>query len=270
MARNKKHINDKFYTKSSVVENILKKINLSNFDLIIEPSAGDGKFYDLLKVQHNNVIGLDIDPEHNEIIKQDWLLFSPPPANKILVVGNPPFGNQSTLAFAFIKKCDSINADTIAFILPKSFKKESVQNKIPLNYHLILEIDLDDNSFLLESKDYKVPSIFQIWKRKDEKRILKIKKSTTEYFEFVNKNEKPDIAYRRVGFYAGSIYDEIENKSEQSHYFIKSRMDLIELKKIMKSIKWKHDNTAGPRSIGKSELIEEFEKLIQIDEFWSI
>ena len=39
---------DKFYTKKDVVEQLLKEIDLKNFDLIIEPSAGNGGFSDFL------------------------------------------------------------------------------------------------------------------------------------------------------------------------------------------------------------------------------
>lgn len=266
MARNKKHINDKFYTKTDVVNKLVSAIKeISNYDLIIEPSAGDGKFYDVLSKIHKNVIGLDIEPEHSKIIKQDWFKYKlDKPYKKILVIGNnPPFGNQSSLAMKFIKKCDELQVDTIAFVLTKSFKKETTQNKIPLNYYLIYQIDLDDNSFLLEGKDYKVPSIFQIWERRNEKRIIEKKSTKNEYFNFVKKNDNPDISFRRVGFYAGTIYDEIENKSEQSHYFIKSIIDKDELKSILKSIKWEHNNTAGPRSIGKAELIEKFNEIYE-------
>ena len=263
MARNKKHINDKFYTKTEVVNDLISEIkDIDKYDLIIEPSAGDGKFYDVLSSKHQNVIGLDIDPESPNIIKQDWFEYKLDiKYKKVLVAGNPPFGNQSSLAMKFIKKCDELKVDTIAFILTKSFKKESVQNKMPLNYHLSYEIDLDDNSFLLDGKDYKVPSIFQIWKRKDTKRIIEKKSLKSIYFDFVKKDETPDISFRRVGFYAGTIYDEIENKSEQSHYFIKSKVNLIELKETLNSIKWMHNNTAGPRSIGKVELVERFEEI---------
>ena len=265
MARNKKHINDKFYTKTEVANELILSIkDISMYDLIIEPSAGDGKFYDILSKNHKNVIGLDIEPEHPKIIKQDWFDYKfDKPYRKVLVIGNPPFGNQSSLAMKFIKKCDELEIDTIAFILTKSFKKETTQNKIPLNYNLTYQSDLNDNSFLLDGKDYKVPSVFQIWKRTTERRTI-IKKSTkSKYFDFVKKEDNPDISFRRVGFYAGTIYDDIKNKSPESHYFMKSNIDKEELKNILTSIIWKHNNTAGPRSIGKAELIEKFNEIYE-------
>ena len=66
-----------------------------------------------------------MEPENDEIIKQDYLEFDFNLQNsykRIHIVGNPPFGRQSSLAIKFIKKsCEY--CDSISFILPKSFKK---------------------------------------------------------------------------------------------------------------------------------------------------
>ena len=258
MARNKKHINDKFYTKPELVETLLTKVDLNNYDLIIEPSAGSGSFSDKLK--NRNLIALDIDPESSYITKQDWLTYKLNNRfERILVVGNPPFGNQGGLALKFIKKSIELEADTIAFILPKSFKKDTIKNKIPLIYHLVEEIDLDDESFTLNGNSYKVPCVFQIWKKMNFERNIKVLKDKTDLFSFVKKNENHDFAFRRVGFYAGKVYSETTDKSEESHYFIKSNIDVQELISKLESIIWEHNNTAGPRSIGKKELIERLE-----------
>ena len=87
------------------------------------------------------------------------------------------------------------------------------------------------------------------------------------YFTFVKKGDNPQISFRRVGVYAGQISTQkINEKSDQSHYFIKflnmdSNNELIqELKKIMFS---ESLNTVGPRSISKQELIVKFNKIIE-------
>jgi len=255
MARNKKHKNDKFYTKKHVAIELISLIDLSNYDCIIEPSAGKGSFSKNIK--HENLISLDIDPEDNSISKMDWFEYQYTKNGKVLVIGNPPFGNQGSLAISFIKKCDELKVDTIAFILPKSFKKETFKNKIPEFYHLTKEIDLDDNSYTLLDNNYSVPSIFQIWDRKDIIRDKVTLKTKSDLINFIKKTDNPDYSFRRVGFYAGKIYDEISEKSEQSHYFIKSSK---EIKEFLKNYKWEHNNTAGPRSIGKSEIIKIIEE----------
>jgi hypothetical protein len=255
MARNKKHKIDKFYTKDSLSIELIKLVHLSLYDLVIEPSAGSGSFS--RNINHSNLISLDIEPEAEGIIKMNWFDLTLEKKGRVLVIGNPPFGNQGSLALKFIKKCDELKVDTIAFILPKSFKKDSYKNKIPLFYHLEKEIDLKDDSYTLLGKDYSVPSIFQIWNRKDFIREKVKLKTKSKFIEFVKKSDNPDYSFRRVGFYAGMIYNDIENKSEQSHYFIKSSSDV---KEFLENYKWEHNNTSGPRSIGKSEIINIIEE----------
>jgi hypothetical protein len=255
MAKNKKDLNDKFYTKIELSKYLINLINVSKYDVVIEPSAGNGSFFN--QIEHQNKIGLDLVPESDNIIEMDWFNFNLN-ENYInsLVIGNPPFGNQGSIALKFIKKCDDLNINTIAFILPKSFKKDSFKIKIPTKYHLTMEFDIDDNSFTLNGNDYNVPCVFQVWERRSEDREVKKLKTNSSYFQFVKKSENPDYAFRRVGFYAGNIYEEYTDKSEQSHYFIKSNN---KIKDIIKNIKWIHNNTTGPRSIGKSEIIKKVE-----------
>lgn len=266
----KRNVIDKYYTKHNIVElcinNIKKNININNNDLIIEPSAGNGSFIKEIKSLSSNYLFLDLKPEHQDIIKQDFLEFNinkiTNKYNKIHVIGNPPFGRQSSLAIKFIKKSCSF-CDSISFILPKSFKKESLKKKIPLNFHLLNEFDLPNNSFLVNNIEYDVPCIFQIWNKKiyNRKKHKNIKPSG---FLFVKKNENPDISFRRIGVNAGNIDVNIIDKSVQSHYFIKfiNNISLIDNIKNISKIKYEFNNSVGPKSISKQELIKEFIKVL--------
>lgn len=257
MARIIKELNDKFYTNPNVSKSILDKLDISIYDLVIEPSAGNGSFYE--QINHHNKIGLDILPEADNIICCNWFDFKLDKLyNNILVIGNPPFGKQGSLALKFINHCDSFNAQTIVFILPKSFKKDSMKNKINLNYHLVEEYDIENNSFLLNNIVYDVPSIVQVWSRGEYPRKKKEMTTTTDLFTFVKKEDNPDFSVRRVGFYAGYLYENYEEKSTESHYFIKNGniLSLDRLIEVIKSLEWEHNNTAGARSISKVELIE--------------
>lgn len=256
---------DKFYTKESVAElcllHYIKQIQTKDTDLIIEPSAGGGAFINSIKKHFKNTIFLDIQPEHKDIVKQDYLKFIPPiTQNKIIVIGNPPFGRQSSLAIKFIKKSCEF-CDVFAFILPISFKKESLKRHIPLEFHLIYELELDPDSFTVNNEDYSVKCIFQIWKKEDIKRnkpdLLKPKG-----FLFVKKEQQPDISFRRVGVYAGHINTNYEEKSIQSHYFIKfnKQIDKETMDKL-NNIQFKTENTVGPKSISRQEIIYEFNKI---------
>jgi predicted RNA methylase len=265
---------DKFYTKSDVakecLENILEHIQIDSVnDLIIEPSAGNGSFITEILQQCKNTMFYDIEPEHALIKKADYLLLDFNPLTntlgKIHVIGNPPFGRQSSLAIQFIKK-SALIADSISFILPKSFKKDSMQKHFPMNFHLVFQSDLKDNSFIQDGNPVDVPCIFQIWQKREEERQVVAKLDTdSSIFQFVKQDETPDISFRRVGVNAGTIDDkELDKKSFQSHYFIKfgPTINKKEFIKKMRQIEYTHDNTVGPKSIGKQEIIREVNKLV--------
>jgi hypothetical protein len=246
---------DKFYTKKSLTKYLISKLDMSLFDLVIDPCCGDGAFY--LNIESTNKIGIDILPHIDGVIKNDFLVWDYSSINKNtdrnLVISNPPFGKQGSLALKFIKRCAEFS-DTIAFILPISFAKNSMKSKIPIFYHLEYEEILPENSFLLDGEDYDVKCVFQIWKKKDIKRINP-KSDVSSGFRYTKLKSESDIAIRRVGIYAGRAFKDID-KSEQSHYFIilddKSKIDIV-VDYLNNKGDW--DNlTVGPRSISKGEL----------------
>jgi hypothetical protein len=195
--------------------------DIEGADLIIEPSAGNGAFIEGIKLLTDDYEFYDIEPQNYQIKKQDYLMFDYThlAENQIFqpnihIIGNPPFGRQSSLAIKFIKKSCEF-ADTISFILPKSFKKDSMKKHFPLNFHLRYEMDLPKNSFLVDEKEYDVPCVFQIWRRRGYSREMP-KKLIPTGFRFVKKDENPDFSFRRTGFYAGKVETNYMDKSISS------------------------------------------------------
>lgn len=259
----KRDSTDKFYTKPEVVQlcgiQIIKYLNIGS-DTIIEPSAGNGAFINLITSLSNNTHFYDLKPEHTLIKIQNFLDLDYFKLYNSHIIGNPPFGRQSSTALKFIRYA-SLFCKSISFILPKSFKKDSMKNKIPPYFHCICECDLPKNSFLLNEKEYDVPCIFQIWIKKEIKRDKSIQLEPIKY-KFVKKEETPDISFRRVGVYAGKIDKNID-KSIQSHYFIKFDEFTDKLFTDLQQIKFESsENTVGPKSISKQELIKEFNKVL--------
>jgi len=152
----------KFYTKSataqSCVSNFLSRVPIQKNDLIIEPSSGDGSFLKPLKSIKCNKIFLDIAPENKQIKQANFLEWQPPKIKgKIHVIGNPPFGKQASLCQKFINHASKF-ADSISFILPASYNRASMTNKVPLNFQLTLSKDLETESCL----NTKANCVFQI------------------------------------------------------------------------------------------------------------
>ena len=209
-----------------------------------------------MKGLSDNCLFFDIEPEHKDIIKQDFLEshIEKVAGKPLHFIGNPPFGRQSSLARKFIKKCCTMDAASISFILPKSFKKESFQRAFSLHYHMIFQYDIPENGFNIQKKTCDVPCVFQIWVKKDQMRSIPEKVIPRE-FEFVGKDDA-DCSIRRVGVYAGAVYEDC-NKSVQSHYFIRftNNKPIMENIERLQTMQFDFDNTVGPRSLSKQELI---------------
>lgn len=253
---------DQFYTSPAVakacIESVLKELPYTRQALWIEPSAGAGAFLKEVPLGIRT-LGIDLEPKAAGIQQADFLEWQPPPELPMMKVyfGNPPFGRQGSLARRFLEKAGR-TAQVMAFILPRSFMKPSMQTSIPLVFHLVGIQELEKNSFLVNEKPYDVPCVFQIWERRGTERVLEEKIPAVGY-SYV-RDETWDLAIRRVGGLAGRAFvksDELR-LAAQSHYFIKFDPPIdkekgLEIKKILCSHQFP-SNTTGPRSLSQSEV----------------
>lgn len=155
---------DKFYTKPEVAQqcvDFLKGFVNINDRICLEPSAGSGVFLPLLPKYE----AYDLMPEGENIIKQDFLKLTPQYHNYI-TVGNPPFGSRSKLAVEFFNHAATFS-DVIAFIVPVSFMKWSVQKELNNNFGLVDFFYLEPNSFMDRDKEFSVRCVFQIWMKRE-------------------------------------------------------------------------------------------------------
>jgi predicted RNA methylase len=245
---------DRFYTKPSVVDELLQHIDIKDYDVVVEPSAGSGSWSSKIE----DCLAIDIAPANENIIQGDFLsddffFDDMKKDNKILVIGNPPFGRQSKLAMRFINKSAEF-ADTIAFILPRSFRKESYQRRIHKNFWLVKDIDLfNEHAFIFEGKDYFAPCVFQIWERREEERDTTIRKVEPIGWNYV-KREDCNLVVRRVGGKAGTAYtDNLKEMSIPPNYFLLVE-NPIELAEELNNHSFNIHDTVGPQSLTKSEL----------------
>jgi hypothetical protein len=268
---------DQFYTNPTVVKHVLGLVNADSYDLIIEPSAGAGDFVN--KLPRDKVIAMDLEPAAANIKQQNFFSFSPEKkevSSSVLTIGNPPFGKNSSTAVKFFNHAATFS-DCIAFIVPRTFRKPSVINRLDLNFHLVKQEILKLDSFYVPSgESYSVPTVFQVWKRQKVKREKLLVLTTCEDFDFISirkgADKKPtslhkkeqcaaaDFCIRRVGVYAGSIFYDFKEKERdwKSHYYIKERTENV--CQILESLNWNYHespkfDTAGNPSISKNELI---------------
>lgn len=164
---------DQFFTKPDVaklcVEHLDKLFPINaTFKSVVEPAHGNMAFVDVLSQYKDMLITMDID-SINETTRQDFLKYTHTHTHT-LVIGNPPFGKGSRMAIAFFNHAAKF-AEVIAFIVPRTFRKTSITNKLDLNFEMVDELILDEDSFLFKGMPYKVPCVFQIWKRVLRKRV---------------------------------------------------------------------------------------------------
>ena len=262
----RKNTKDQYYTKPSVakacVETIFREIgsNQESYQWI-EPSAGNGVF---LKVLPNTIdqIGIDLDPKSPEIQKGDFLEWVPTTQKKRIFFGNPPFGRQGSLAKAFIKHAADY-AEIIAFILPRSFVKPSMSRAFPLKFHCVYSAELEKNAFQVNTVEYDVPCVFQIWRKSSDDRVVAaaVKESG---FKYVKHRQPFHIAFKRVGGLAGKCYVSGEY-NPQFHYFLELEVKYIPfIAAIIEKVNLHvfPSNTVGPRSLSKGEANEVLNRVL--------
>lgn len=162
---------DQFFTNPNTAEycyqQTLKVLSDLGVDLreytFIEPSAGDGSFYNILPIYQR--VGVDIEPQCEGVEKQDFLRWKPN-TQKNICIGNPPFGLRGHLALKFLNHAAKFS-DFVCFILPQLFDsngKGSCKSRVK-GMNLIHSETVDSAFHYPDGKDVSVNVVFQIWAR---------------------------------------------------------------------------------------------------------
>jgi len=233
---------DKYYTSKELAKYCIEKtyeiIGEENISEVIEPSAGNGSF----SLQIPSLCwSYDIEPEHESIVKQDFLTLDINYLRGRLVIGNPPYGRGNSLSMAFYKKCVKI-ADYIAFILPISQFNNNVQL---YDFDLIYSEDLGKQIY----SDKELHCCFNIYRRPangelNPKPNYKLKDvEIVEYRRDGRDKKIPDnYDYAMGGFGAGCVGKPIEKVGQYAHeyyFYIKNPKLKTDILKILKSTDWK-------------------------------
>jgi hypothetical protein len=260
---------DQFYTNEDVAQQcvsvLLNHVSFDSYDTILEPSAGTGSFFKLLPEGKRK--GIDLEPKYEGIEQMDFFNFVHQQGTKYLVVGNPPFGRVSSLAIKFFNHASKW-ADVIAFIIPRTFRRVSVHNKLNTDFHLVFdeEIPMTPCSF---SPPMMVKCCFQIWEKKDTKRAI-VELSTShddwDFLGFGPKDEKgqptppngADFAMRAYGGKCGEIVNTgLEKLRPKSWHWIKSKIDKNTLIDRFNALDYTVSlDTARQNSLGRGELVK--------------
>ena len=213
-ALGKKAAEDAYFTRHNIAQQCVtrllavckqQKIHVPDYTFV-EPSAGDGCFYDCLP-DGADKIGIDINPKRTGFEKADYLTWWPNATNKkFIVVGNPPFGHRGAMALAFVNR-SLLFADIVAFILPMSFFSNGKgTNMKRVNGATLLHSEkLPRDSFYdpATNKPVTVNTVFQVWMKGRHKSVFQ-DYDVSEYVDIYTCCSAPA---RYCGLGRGRVYD---------------------------------------------------------------
>lgn len=246
---------DNLYIKPHYAEKIISLLDLSKYSTIIEPCAGCGNLSKLIP----NCVAFDINPTDPVITQKDFFTYSISRGN-ILVVGAPPFSNQSHHAVKFFNHAAKF-AQTIAFVVEKTFRHPTTVNKLDRLFHLQIDLDMPTNCFTFNGFEYELDCAFQVWERTDEIRPLIRREQFSDYVVMTDRN-RADIALINRGNNAGKATEDVSSVS--SGLFLKNISDKTnkELVEFINTLKY--DNLGLSRNqskiISKEELYTALKK----------
>jgi len=216
---------EQFYTPPEVADRILRNVekrigNLSE-RVLLEPAGGTGAFIEAAKSYGlTKVISFDIEPHHKKIALGDFL-DQEIDKHGLLTITNPPFGRNNSLSIPFFNKAAQVS-DLIVFIVPRSWRKWSVQNRLDQNFHLVRDDDLTINYVDVNGQDSnakdRLRTCVQYWERKSKLRpIVKVKdmgiiERTTP--------ELADAALTQFGYNCGKLTTDFERRKVTTQMYL--------------------------------------------------
>lgn len=201
---------EQYYTPPDVADSIISRLfNLRpacSTKIWLEPAGGTGTFIDAAhRFGIEEVVSVDIEPYH-PLVKAGNFLEHNFDFSDGLAIGNPPFGRNNSLSIPFFNHASNF-CDLICFIVPRSWRKWSVINRLNLSFHLIDDYDLKINYLDVAGNEISEKSVLrtvvQTWERREFSRA-KIKVRDMGLIERVEPQDA-DVALTIFGFSCGTV-----------------------------------------------------------------
>jgi predicted RNA methylase len=189
---------------------------------VLEPAGGTGAFIEaVLTAGAGKVISFDIEPLHALVAEGNFLEQQITETN-LITISNPPFGRNNSLSIPFFNHAAEIS-DAICFIVPRSWRKWSVTNRLDLRFELVLDQDIDidyvdANGLPLSSKTH-LATCFQVWRKSgsQRKQVRVIDKGIIEKVS----PELADVSLTIFGYGCGKVKTEFPPIANTTQMFLK-------------------------------------------------
>ncbi len=208
-------------TADSIIERVLDKFPDSASRSWIEPAGGTGTFIDAAR-RHGvqDVLSFDIEPHHPEVQLGNFLEQHLNVSDAVSI-GNPPFGRNNSLSIPFFNHCAKYS-DLICFIVPRSWRKWTVINRLDSSFHLVDDYDLTINYVDVEgmplSEKSVLKTVVQTWKREEHLRN-KIAVSDRGIIKRV-KPDQAEVSLTIFGFSCGTVKTEFPKVPNTTQMFL--------------------------------------------------
>jgi hypothetical protein len=231
------------------------------------PGAGIGTYiYALIEhgVKPQNIWAVESNSKYAELgalmftrlgvnyIEADYLSWVPG-VKFDAIVGNPPYGKNASLAVKFVNKSAELS-DSIHYVLPRTFRKPSILNRIDSHLHLVEDELVGDEMF-----GGTILTCAQKWERRDECRGRIPTVTTHPDFKFVTV-DKANLFVGGVGAAAGSVKESGFDHYNTRHYFLQVtdtvRERLVAIQGTLRELA--RAATVGTPSLSKHELISTY------------
>ena len=217
---------EQFYTPlalaHTLVEHVEQVLGPLKGKKVLEPAGGTGSFVEAaISKGVQEVISFDIEPLHAAVAKGSFLDQQLSHEN-FITISNPPFGRNNSLSIPFFNHAAGVSV-AICFIVPRSWRKWSVTNRLDLNFELAFDQDLDvdyvDSTGVLISDKSRLATCFQIWKKTANPRVpIKIKDMGV--IEKVTP-ELADVSMTIFGYGCGTIKQSFDRVPNTTQLFLK-------------------------------------------------
>lgn len=217
---------EQFYTPIELAQTLVGDVEavLGSLEgkIVLEPAGGTGSFIEAAYVNGvQEVISFDIEPLH-EAVSLGSFLDQQLTQQNLITISNPPFGRNNALSVPFFNHAAKVS-DAICFIVPRSWRKWSVTNRLDLNFDLAFDKDIDidyvDSTGELISDKSRLATCFQIWKRTTTPRVpVKIKDMGV--IEKVSP-ELADVSLTIFGYGCGNLKQDFERVPNTTQLFLK-------------------------------------------------
>ena len=217
---------EQYYTPKplalELVAQIEKVIGSLAGKTVLEPAGGTGAFIEAVQaIGVTRVISFDIEPLHELVSVGDFLEQEIKESN-LITISNPPFGRNNSLSIPFFNHAAKVS-DAICFIVPRSWRKWSVTNRLDLGFELALDLDIDidyvDAAGMPLSNKNHLATCFQIWKKADTPRTL-VRVTDKGIIEKVSP-ELADVSLTIFGYGCGKVKTQFEPVANTTQMFLK-------------------------------------------------